>query len=124
LTTAEIAELDQLAYARSGQQWCDTTYMDLSGQNLIELPVALQKLSLLQTLMVGDNLLTTLPSWITTAFPNLSGFSARNNLLTSIPEEFDPRPIFANRPYGLTQIIDFANNQIVSLPNSWNNATF
>ncbi|MFO0764212.1 MAG: hypothetical protein U0518_05175 [Candidatus Gracilibacteria bacterium] len=125
LLPEEITQLNSIqgGAKKSGQNWCDRTYLDFSNKGLTVLPSALSKLNQLEYLYFQNNSITELPTWVGTSFPSLYAFNGSNNLITSIPETFHPATIFANYPDGVVQIIRLANNQITSLPNSWNNTT-
>jgi internalin A len=85
----------------------NTTYLDLSGLGLTEVPREVWQLRDLQWLDMSNNQLVDLPPEIGT-LSNLFGLSVRSNQLTSLPREI-------NRLINLQQLF-LDNNQLRDLP--------
>ncbi|HVZ12017.1 MAG TPA: hypothetical protein VG965_03225 [Patescibacteria group bacterium] len=82
--------------------------LDLSNQNLSELPKDVLKLKNLTSINLDNNKFTAFPDDLTT-FTKLQRIDMKNNQLTNIPNSITK--------LSSLQIIDFSNNKLATLPN-------
>ena len=61
--------------------------IDISGQDISEIPIELKEIKDLKRLNISDNAISELPNWIS-GFKDLEFLDARNNKLTDLPSDF------------------------------------
>ncbi|MBW4522532.1 MAG: GTP-binding protein [Scytolyngbya sp. HA4215-MV1] len=83
--------------------------LDLSGQDLIDLPAEISKLTYLRKLDLSDNQLTTLPAEISHLI-SLSGLDLSHNQLTTLPAEIGTLINLSG--------LNLSHNQINTLPSA------